>query len=656
MPEEPHIGFVERLKRRVDNSPVPAARSAAVLTQLLFGVSALAIVAFSCWCLGWLRMDAAANALCLAGILVTAFYGFSVVRYYRGLHMPKVEGAFKWGSAIVWLGLGWIAAQCMMRKGMLLTPMALLTLLYIFFAFLGVLISRQEPRQLGLLAASTTAGLLGWGLAGAALICCLLRYCKVMFHSLQTLEQFPLWYQATLVFLDRQVGVPAMLLSGGLLILTDWGLRLKVFSLRGGETIRSFFTWQAWLSIACFLGAVVFSHAALGTVAKRAASAQSRYETRFPQDTEDFERQRQHAFAVLQEEFGRKLAAATQGDANPATRSPFMWKRETARRWIPAVNSPEENAQLADYIAKVQPMLDDLPAMLEERPQVPMFSPGLLLILHWRMEAAVQQHDAKTACECLDLVSRMVREQLAAPSVDVLLEAVGRLDEVAQMAERLMEQFPAEKSVAEGVMAQLMACREALVQPRGTMLREILASATRRRALLAADDTAAFGASFWRMAWIFPEPRMLVEAEYATLVRSIMAADSLEDLAISTKMDGPQVRYLNELLVGQKSVRRVLLLAQSRLNAEILLAGIQIHRIGHEGRIPMALPQLVPECFSSLPDDPLAPKSPYAIAQETVTVDAWNFQTQRTEQHTSPALVVRSTADVSISAKILLGE
>ena len=127
MPEEPHISFAERLKRRVDNSPVPAARSAAVLTQLLFGITALAIAVFSCFCLGWLGMDAAANALCLAGVLVTGFYGFSIVRYYRGLHMPKVEGAFKWGSTIIWVVLGTIAARCLMQRGMLLTPMALLT-------------------------------------------------------------------------------------------------------------------------------------------------------------------------------------------------------------------------------------------------------------------------------------------------------------------------------------------------------------------------------------------------------------------------------------------------------------------------------------------------------------------------------------------------
>ena len=158
MPEEPHISLAERLKRRVDNSPVPAARSASVLTQLLFGVSALALACFSGWCLGWFGIDTAAHALCLAGVLVTGLYGFCVVRYYRGLHMPKVEGPLKWCSTIAWLVLVGLTARLMMAGSALLTPMTLVTLMYLFFAFMGVLISRGQPRQLWLMAASTVAG------------------------------------------------------------------------------------------------------------------------------------------------------------------------------------------------------------------------------------------------------------------------------------------------------------------------------------------------------------------------------------------------------------------------------------------------------------------------------------------------------------------
>ncbi|MBQ4479976.1 MAG: hypothetical protein II943_05000 [Victivallales bacterium] len=651
---------MEGLKRRVDNSPVPAARSASVLTQLLFGVSALALACFSCWCLGWFGMDAGANALCLAGVLVTGLYGFCLVRYYRGLHMPKVEGAFKGGATVAWIVLVAVAARCMMVGSALLTPMALLTLMYLFFAFMGVLISRGQPRQLWLVAASTLAGLIGWGLVEAMVLCCIAHYSKAVFGNVQVLDLFPGWYQQVLSFLEAHLGILAMLLGGILLILVDWWLRLKVYSLRSGEPIRSFFTWWSWGAIASFVAAVVFSQIALGVIERRISQVEGQISAAGVQGelggglSEWYEGQLE--FATLQQEFGRQLAVATPGDQDPATRSPFMWKRETARRWLPAPATPEEHAQLTRYLAQVQPVLDGLPAMLEKKPPVAIFSPGLFLILRWRMEAAIQQDDLETALACFVMVSQMAMNQLDAPDLRNLMEAVGRLDEVAQMAERLLEGFPGQKKTVDEAERQLLACRGALQKPPREMLKAMLEEAASRTRQLKDDDGKTGGVSFGKVAWIAPQPQMLVDAEYHSIVQWVVKIQSWADLEQAPAVDGPYVRYLKSLLIGKSSIREVLRLAESRLNAELLLVGMQRYRMAHDGRFPTALPELVPECMGNLPEDPLAPERPYAVTQEKLPVEVWNFQSQAVETHTLPAFVVRSSVDPAICAIIMLRE
>ena len=661
MAENSRVSFAERLRRRVDNTPVPAARSASVLTQMLFGISALSIFCFSGWCLGWMSMNAAANAVVISGLAVAALYGMTLERYYRGLHMPRLDGAAKTISGASWVLLGILGLLFMRYCGFVVNTLTLLGLLYLFFAFLGYLISRGRPKELKLLVGSTLTGLAGWLLISSALICCVLRYAEGIFGSDFAETQMPEWFVTMLTFLDHQIGVVAMLVGGFLLVLVDWSLRLKIFSLRSGESLRTFFNWQAKLAILVFLLLPFFQWWALGVLDNRFDQTAREYEYWGPCLTgisqEEFSEIRRQ-FIQWQVRFGRELGEATSADYDPATRSPFQWRRETAGRWIPNVETAEETAVLQEYHAKLQPVMRQLPEQLAKLRDGMVSSDGLFLILKWHVEANGQLHDCVAACECLSWATQLICSQLKAPTSNEVAKALGYLGDFCEMGELMLEKFGNEPLVLHEVEGQLLVVQEAMQSLGQHLLRKTIEDFFTKHTQSSLTGTTRWGTPFSRLAWVFPVPKMLVVAEIAELAKAVAGSQSILDLQSPNRMyDSPAVRATMLPLIGPKnSLRSLALLAQSRIQAMHLLIALMHYRLEHERKMPAVLAELVPEYLPALPVDPLAEESPYVVSQEQMPIEAWNFHAKALETRTLPALVVRSSADSAICAKILLSE
>ncbi|MBO4619658.1 MAG: hypothetical protein J5654_06050 [Victivallales bacterium] len=661
MTENPRLSFAERLRRRVDNTPVPAARSAAVLTQMLFGISALSIFCFSGWCLGWMSMNAAANAVVISGLVVAALYGMTLERYYRGLHMPKLDGAAKTISTASWVLLGILGMMFMRYCGFVVNTLTLLGLLYLFFAFLGYLISRGRTQELKLLGGSTLTGLAGWLLISSALICCVLRYTEGIYGPDFAETQMPKWFVAMLTFLDRQVGVVAMLIGGFLLVLVDWYLRLKVFALRSGEALRTFFNWQAKLAILFFLLLPIFQWWALRVLDNRLNQSVREYEFWGPClsgiSQEEFSEIRRQ-FIQWQEHFGRELGEATSTDYEPATRSPFQWRRETAGRWIPNVETAEETAALQEYYAKLQTVMRQLPEQVAKLRNGMVSSDGLLLILKWHVEANGQLHDSVAACECLSWATQLICSQLRASASTEVAKALGYLGDFCEMGELMLEKFGNEPLVLHEVEGQLLVVQEALQSLGQHLLRKTIEDFYIKHTQSSLTGTTRWGTPFLRIAWILPAPKMLVMAEIAELAKAVARSQSILDLQFPKRMyDSPAVRATMLPLIGPKnSLRSLAMLAQSRLQTMRLLIALMHYRLEHERKMPAVLAELVPEYLPTLPLDPLAEASPYVVSQEQMPIEAWNFHAQALETRTLPALVVRSSADSAICAKIMLSE
>lgn len=657
MTEETKIGFAERLRQHVGRGPVPASRAASVLTQMLFGMVALAAVCFDGWCLGWLSMNAAANAVVTAGLLVAAFYGMSLERYYRGLQMPRLSSGARRTCVVAWVGLGILTAMTIKHCGFIVSTMSLLAMLYLFFAFLGCLISRGRPQELRLLAISTLLGLSGWFVIYNCLICSILRYFEGAFGATYAETLMPQWFVQVLAFLDRRFGVTALLIEGALLILADWWLRLKVFSLRSGESVRSFFNWQVALAVLCVLLVPVCHGVTIGVLDKRADQALENYRTRFETSADNsIDDVACKEFISWQEQFGRQLVEATSSDLVVATRSPFPWRKETAGRWMPAVESADERALLESYLAQMNEVLQQLPERLGNLPVGAISSNGLLMILAWRQEAAVQLRDAAMAGECLKWTSQTVCAQLGASSTQAVAWALGNVARVVQLSERLLECFGDSEEVLDLVQSQLRELLAALQAPGALVFRQAMSQYLDWQEFSINSSEGRWGTPFGKLAWIFPPPRMLVLAETAALATAFAKADSFLTLEYPERMyDGPLVRTLLQPLIGSHySLRSLDLLAQSQIQALLLLTAVARYRMRHSGELPPTLAALAPDCLEALPTDPMAAGQPYRLTQEEMPVAAWNFRTGAVETVTRSALVVRSTASADALATVLV--
>ena len=268
----------------------------------------------------------------------------------------------------------------------------------------------------------------------------------------------------------------------------------------------------------------------------------------------------------------------------------------------------------------------------------------------------MQLHDSAMAAGCLTWARMLVDAQLKATSTQTVAGGLGNVSRVVRLAERLLECFGDSAEMLDHVKRQLQELLAALQNPGPQAVRQAMSQYLAWKDLALHSQTARWGTPFGKLAWLFPAPRFLMAAETAALAEAFAKADSFLTLEYPERMyDGPMVRILMQPLAGNHhSLRSLDLLAQSRIQALLVLTAVVRYRLNHAGALPPALAALVPECLDELPADPLAAGQPYRLTQEEISLQVWNFHQAGIETVKRGALVVRSTNSSDVLAMLLL--
>ncbi len=620
------------------------------LSLLLFGGIATAMSLWNIWALGFISMGNAINLMMIIGLALTGFYGFCAVRFYRGLNPPEMTYVQKCLCVLAWFLLVVILFRRLGTSSVVYGVVAMCLLVYLFFAFLGLVMCGKNRLHMLVVGVNTLCGLFGWAIVG-----CVLVHTAELFILNKFAQDSSIitpQIHAILYNLNSLFGMKGTLALGVALLITAYIVRCISYYAMSPVRVRDLFGKIARVSILLCGVAYVSSFWCLAYCQGKFEQSRINYDEYMADSQMKFNREMMSIDEGLQL---AKFEDAVRNEGiqwynNIATKlvqdrnQKFNWYESATLRWIPAPAADEDAMkQLQEYFAFLDLHYSKIDNAFENIPEgFSMIPKWLGRSTAWRMQYFMQTGNWEQVRKYMAMISRCIACNSKMSLDDILF---GHAEDVwFAIAGIVLENPQCPKEILEDMRNACDAYVGNSVKYSGLRLWQVGRSLTATLENVVGDGIF----DIHSMQLSVPHLAMIIYTDATSAMNYACSLRTPQDLKPYIANNAPMANIT--AAIYYKEIARHWQMV-SRMNAMKLQICIELYHRKYE-KYPETLTQLVPEFIDALPSDPVTPDKPYAMAVIDSDVAVWNYTVGKQGITSIHALRVNSPCGEAVTRRI----